>query len=190
MEIPEEHLSILNNEAYEAHTISAERVNLTALILILPVTILYSIPYYLIWKENVFGSLKLITLGIFVISIPIGIIIHEFLHGVTWALFASKGFKSIKFGIKWEFLMPYCHIKIPLKVWQYVLGGLMPLIFMGIVPAFYALISGSKLVMFIAIFFTWAAGGDIQIVWMLRKFKKNQLVLDHPDDAGFIILKH
>jgi len=189
MENLEENIGISNNQTQEEHTISVDRVNLVALIFIVPITLLYALPYYIVWKENVFLSLRLITLGIFLASIPIGIIIHELLHGLTWAVFLPKGLKSISFGIKWEYLMPYCHSSVPLKVWQYVMGGLMPLLFMGIVPAIYALITGSKLMMFFAMFFTWAAGGDIQIVWMLRKFKKNQMVLDHPNDPGFIVLR-
>jgi hypothetical protein len=173
----------------EEHIISIEKANIIALILIIPVTLIYALPYYFIWKENVFSSLKLITLGIFLLSLPVGIILHELLHGITWALFVPGYFKSISFGIKWEYLTPYCHSSAPLKVWQYVIGGLMPLIFMGIVPAIFSLFIGFKLLMFFAMFFTWAAGGDIQVIWMLRKFGRNQMVLDHPNDPGFIVIK-
>lgn len=174
----------------EEHTISIEKANIIALALIIPITILYALPYYLIWKENVFSSLKLINLGILLISIPFGIIIHELLHGITWALFIPGGFKTISFGIKWEYLAPYCHSSSPMKVWIYVIGGLMPLIFMGILPAIYSIITGHTFIMFFAMFFSWAAGGDIQVIWMIRKFKKNQLVMDHPDDPGFIVIKN
>jgi hypothetical protein len=179
----------LINQTGEAHIISVEKANMVALLLIVPIALIYTVPYYLIWKVNVFGSLKLITLGIFLASIPVGIVMHELLHGLTWAIFAPKGFKSISFGIKWEYLMPYCHCNCPLKVWQYLLGGLAPLLFMGIAPAIYTLIYGGKLIMFFAMFFTWAAGGDIQILWMLRKIRKVQFVIDHPNQPGFIVLK-
>jgi hypothetical protein len=177
-----------NANSEEIHTISVEKANIVALIFIIPITLIYALPYYLIWQESVFASLKLITLGIFLASIPIGIILHEALHGLTWAIFADRGFKSISFGIKWEYLMPYCHSDSPLRVWQYVLGGLAPLLFIGIAPAIYALIYGNKLIMFFAMFFTWAAGGDIQILWMLRKINRNKFVLDHPTEPGFIVL--
>jgi hypothetical protein len=173
----------------EEHTISIEKANIVALILIIPITILYALPYYFIWKENIFGSLKLINLGIFLLSLPVGIGLHELLHGATWALFIRGGFKSIRFGIKWEYLTPYCHSNVPMKVWQYVIGGLMPLIFMGIVPAVISLFIGNKLLMFFAMFFTWTAGGDIQVTCMLRKFGRNQMVLDHPHDPGFIVIR-
>lgn len=173
----------------EEHTISIGKANIVALILIIPITLIYALPYYLIWNDNIFGSLKLINLGIFLLSLPVGIIMHEMLHGATWALFVPGGFKSISFGIKWEYLTPFCHSIAPLKVWQYVIGGLMPLIFMGIVPATISLFIGNKLLMFFAMFFTWTAGGDIQVVWMLRKFGRNQMVLDHPHDPGFIVIR-
>jgi hypothetical protein len=176
-------------QSYEEHTISIDKANIIALVLIIPVTLIYALPYYLLWHENIFSCLKLINLAIFLISLPVGIILHELLHGVTWALFSPIGFRSVSFGIKWQYLTPYCHCSEPLKVWQYIVGGLMPLIFMGILPATYSLLIGNKLLMFFAMFFTWTSGGDIQVVWMLRKFGKNQLVMDHPNDPGFFVIK-
>lgn len=177
------------NQQEEVHTISIERANIVALLMIIPITVLYALPYYLIWHQNIFGSLKWINLGIFLLSLPVGIITHELLHGITWALIVPGGFRTISFGIKWEYLTPYCHSNAPMKVWQYVIGGLMPLLFMGIIPACISLFIGNKLLMFFSMFFTWTAAGDIQVVWMLRKFKRNQKVLDHPHDPGFIIIK-
>jgi hypothetical protein len=58
---------------------------------------------------------------------------------------------------------------------------------MGILPGIYAMFTGNALWMFFAIFFSCAAGGDIQAVWMLRKFSRSQKVYDHPEELGFII---
>ncbi len=112
---------------------------------------------------------------------------HELLHGITWAFFTKKGFRSIRFGVKWEFFTPYCHCTEPLRVWQYIVGGLMPLMVMGLAPWIYAMIEGNAQVVFFGIFFSIAAGGDIQSVWLLRKFKSNQLIYDHPETLGFIL---
>ena len=35
-------------------------------------------------------------------------ILHEFIHGITWSLFAKDHFHSIDFGIIWSSFSPYC----------------------------------------------------------------------------------
>jgi hypothetical protein len=170
------------------YTISIKRANKLALLFIFPIAILYVLPFYLLWGKNIFVSIKTISLAMALLSIPVGIMLHELLHGAVWAIFAAKGFRSIRFGIKWEYLTPYCHCLEPVKAWQYIAGGIAPVLIMGILPGVGALISGNTFIMFFAMFFTWAAGGDLQSVWMLRKFKIKQLVLDHPEELGFIVI--
>jgi hypothetical protein len=169
-------------------TISIRQANLVALLLILPIAVVYVLLFYLFWGTNILVCTNSIRLSYALLSIPTGIIIHELSHGIVWAIFAEKGFRAIRFGIKWEYLTPYCHCSDPLKVWQYILGGIAPLILMGVIPAFCALIYGNVFLMFFAMFFTWAAGGDIQAIWMLRKFKMYQKVKDHPVELGFIVV--
>jgi len=94
--------------------------------------------------------------------------------------------KSIKYGVKWKFLTPYCHCKEPLKVKYYKIGGAMPLIVMGIIPSIIGLIIGHGGVLCFGIFFTWAACGDIISLYMLHKLDNNTYVSDHPDKMGFI----
>jgi hypothetical protein len=170
------------------YTISMKRANAVALFLIIPVAILFIIPFYLVWDRNIFNCIKSIGLLWVLLSIPFGIVLHELSHGVVWAMFAKKGFHSIRFGIMWEYLTPYCHCSEPLKAWQYICGGIAPLMIMGVLPGIYALITGNTFLMFFAMFFTWAAGGDIQSIWMLRKFNMNQKIVDHPVELGFIVI--
>ncbi|MBA7533087.1 hypothetical protein ES705_25322 [subsurface metagenome] len=174
-------------ENSRVHIISIERAGFIALLFIVPIALIYALPFYLLWGKNVFASLRFQSLLFLLLFIVLGIVIHELLHGIVWAVFSKKGFRSIHFGVKWEFFTPYCHCTESLKVWQYILGGVAPLIIMGLLPGIYAIITGNALVMFIGIFFSWAAGGDIQAVWMLRRFKINQLIHDHPEELGFIV---
>ena len=177
----------INIEGKKAHTISIARANIVAIVIMIPVVVLFGVSYYLIWGDNVLHQLNFKSLGFYLLFIVAGIIIHELLHGITWAFFAKKGFRSIHFGIKWEYLTPYCHCTDALKVWQYIVGGLMPLLIMGLIPAAWAMIKGNALLMFYGIFFSVTAGGDIQAIWLLRKIKSNQLIYDHPEELGFII---
>ena len=158
-----------------------------ALILFIPLLVFMVLPYYLIWGVNALLAIKFKSFLFLVLFIVLGVVIHEFLHGMVWALFAKRGFRDIRFGIKWEYLTPYCHCTSALKVWQYIAGGIAPLVFMGLVPAVWAMVTGNNLIMFFGIFYTWTAAGDILAVWMLRKFKGRQLVYDHPEELGFIL---
>ena len=172
----------------KVYILSIEKVSIRALLMIFPIAIIYAVPFYLVWGKNVLSALRFRPVLFLLLFVVLGIAIHELLHGIVWAVFSKKGLRSIRFGIKWEYFTPYCHCTESLKVWQYILGGLAPLIFMGIIPAIYAMYNGNALLMFFALFFSCAAGGDIQAVWLLRKFKKNQIIRDHPEELGFIVM--
>lgn len=62
----------------------------------------------------------------------------------------------------------------------------MPLIIMGIIPSIVGIIIGHGGFLSFGIFFTWAAGGDIIALYMLRKLDNNAYVSDHPYKMGFI----
>lgn len=174
------------NKEIEEYTMGMGKVNLIAILFIIPITAVILFPFVLIWDYETFKAGKDIFSDYFLLFILGGIIIHELLHGLTWGYFASNGMKSIKFGVKWKFLTPYCHCKEPLKVKHYKIGGAMPLIILGIIPSIVGLIIGHGGVLAFGIIFTWAAGGDIIALYMLRKLDNNIYVSDHPEKMGFI----
>ena len=145
----------------------------------IPIFAIIIFPFHLIWDYETFETGKEVFADNIYIIILGGIIIHEFLHGLTWGYFASNSLKSIKFRVKWKQLAPYCHCKEPLKVKHYKIGGAMPLIVMGIIPSIIGLIIGHGGILCFEIFFSWTAAGDIMILFMLRKFGNNDYVMDH-----------
>ena len=179
----------IDDQGRTIYTISLDRLQIVALSFIIPILLVFGLPFYLIWNENVLTALRFRSLLFLLLFIVSGVIIHELLHGVVWALFSKYGFRSIRFGIKWEFLTPYCHCIEPLRVWQFMAGALAPVLFMGLIPALWSLVNGNTLLMFFGIFYIWTAAGDIFAVWILRRFDHNQLILDHPDELGFIVEK-
>lgn len=191
----------LNNYKKEKLTISLLWANMFGLIVLVIVLIIYGVPYYLFWPEH-FTNSHIQTYGdnsitnfpgssflIVIIIIIAGIVMHELIHGLTWSQFTDKGFKSIKFGIKWKMLTPYCHCKEPLQVKHYILGTLMPAIILGFLPAVLSFIFGSTGLLLIGIFFTVAASGDFLIVYLLRNESRNALVQDHPSQVGCFIYR-
>jgi len=194
------------NKAYtrELITFNLVKANLYALVSIIPIIIIYVIPYYLIWRDSInketiknlliyykhngyLNPVLIFTIIMFLLTI--GIILHELIHGITWAKFTKNGFKSIRFGVLWKFLTPYCHCKEPLLIKHYIIGAIMPAIILGLLPAIISLITGNVILLLFGIFFTMAAFGDFMIVFLLIKENKNSLVQDHPSEVGCYIYK-
>jgi hypothetical protein len=170
------------------YTISVSKANLLSFVMIVPIIFFTLLPFSLIWGYNAVSVGKQLLFDNIIIILIAGVVLHEFLHGITWAVFAKRGFKSIKFGVMWSWLTPYCHCKEPLLVKQYAIGGAMPLLLMGILPIGYSFIFGNGFLLAVGILFTWAASGDIISLYMLSKLNGNSLVNDHPDKIGFYVV--
>lgn len=194
-------LHIPENYRPEKLTIDLVKANGYALLILVPIILLYGLPYYLLWhQENALPefvlSLKRTGVGgafgniggMFLIML-LGVVLHELIHGITWAVFAEKGFRSIRFGVLWKALAPYCHCQEPLKVKHYVLGALMPAVLLGFIPAVYAILTNNLPLLVFGGFFTMAAIGDFMIIFLLRNEDPEALVLDHPSEAGCFIYR-
>jgi len=168
------------------YTMEFGKVNLIAFLLMIPIAAIILLPFILIWGFEAFKMGKDIFMDYFLLYLLGGIIVHELLHGLTWGLFAKNGQKSIKYGVKWKVLTPYCHCKEPLKVKHYKIGTAMPLLVMGIIPSIIGIAIGHAGILCFGLFFSWAAGGDIIAIFMLRKLDNDVYVSDHPDKMGFI----
>lgn len=172
-------------------TLDAAKANTKAKIFIIPIIIIFGVPYYLIWNGNLWNEFMYIVHDNIVITLLfllLGTVLHELIHGFIWSIFLKNGFKSIKFGVVWKSLTPYCHSKEPLKLKHYRLGGIMPCILLGLIPSSISLFNGNMGFFLFGLFFTIAAGGDLLMIWLLRKENKNVLVQDHPDKIGCTIL--
>ena len=124
---------------------------------------------------------------IMIIVIILGIVFHEVIHGITFALFAKAGLKSIRFGILMKSLTPYCHCTEPLKAWQYLISSIMPAIVLGFIPVLVATFTVNIGLLLFGVFFTMAASGDFIIVYMLRNLPRNIRVQDHPEKIGCFV---
>ncbi len=187
----------LENYKKEKLTIDLVWANKFGILLLIPIGLIFGLPFYLIWKPQLdikqyldsapqeAGLGFLLIFGILII----GIVLHELIHGIAWAKFAKKGFKSIKFGVLWKMLTPYCHCKEALNVRQYIIGAITPAIIMGIIPAVIAIVIGNLGLLIFGMFFTMAAGGDFLIINLIRKESSSDLVQDHPSEAGCFIYR-
>lgn len=171
-------------------TIDLVKANLFAVFIMCAAAMLLLVPFVLIWNDRRPVDELVGTapgwLVVFVAMI-VGIAVHELIHGITWACFARRGWKSISFGIIWKYLTPYCHCDEPMRIRPYQLACLMPCFVLGVVPAVVALIIGNLPLLIFGIFFIAAAAGDIWMAWLLSREWPHCLVLDHPSEAGFYI---
>lgn len=181
-------------------TMNMAEANMYAIVFVVPILLLFGLPYYLIWLRDISTDTiiayineheRMMKLGFVwvLIAMGLGIVLHELIHGFAFLLFCKKGIKSIQFGIQWKFLTPYCHCKEPLKVQHYIIGALMPAVILGFIPACAGLITGRLIPLLFGLFFSFAAGGDFLIVWLLRKQPKDAMVMDHESKVGCYLLE-
>lgn len=164
--------------------------NVFSIVLLIVSAVVFIVPFYLIWGDTDWSAEKSMfgVSGIWwLIAFIAGIVVHELLHGITWACYAKSGWKSISFGVMWKLLTPYCHCNEPMGVKGYLAGALMPLIVLGIIPAVVSLIIGSIPLLGWGILFIAAASGDIWMSWLLTKEDPESTILDHPTEAGFYV---
>ena len=175
---------ILEKQGYvpEKKTVSIVKANVVAAIICVLTAVVLNAIYVLKWGQiSTEFSLSTVILFIcFIISIPV----HEFLHGLGFAIFCKDGWHSIRFGIMREYLTPYCSCKEPLEKWHYLFGGLLPFIVLGIIPAIIAIAAQFYGLLIFSILSIACAGGDLMIAKMLLGCGDGK-ILDHPSEAGF-----
>jgi hypothetical protein len=198
---PTNELSQLDDYSKDKLTIDLEWANIFGLVILIPIGLIFGLPYYFLWRDDLaeasvkslLDNLSPVSLGLGVLALTGillgGIILHELIHGLVWAQFAKNGFKSIKFGVMWKMLTPYCHCKEPLKIKHYIMGASMPGILLGIIPASIALFNGNLYLLLFGILFTVSACGDLLIIHLLRKEKMDDLAQDHPSEVGCFIYR-
>lgn len=126
---------------------------------------------------------------VFLVTLIAGVIFHELIHGITWAIVGCKPWTSIKFGFQMATFTPYCHLKEPVKVNPYRIGAFMPGFILGILPFGLCLLTGDTNLFWFSLVHTSAAGGDWLVLWLIRNVKANSFVEDHPSQAGCYVIE-
>lgn len=169
-------------------SVSMLRGNVVALFIGIPVAIMQLM--FFSWLHNG-GEIAFTAWGfvLFLVFVGAGILVHELIHGLTWVILGKKPFSVVKFGVQWRTLTPYAHLREPIDVTIYRIGGFMPGLILGILPYILSLVLGSGGLLWFSIIHTVAAGGDWIILWTLRHVKRGTRVEDHPSRAGCYVLE-
>jgi hypothetical protein len=172
-------------------TVSGWKANLFCLALLPLIPLLYWI-YRVIWpsepSEALFGGIYGTLIAAFVVFVG-GMVVHEFIHGLSFTYFGGKPLSSLEFGVKWKMLMAYASLPEPIPARAYRLGVAMPGLVLGVVPYLVGLATGNAWVMLFGLVFTVAAGGDALILLRMRGVGPEELVEDSPTRVGCYVLK-
>ena len=136
------------------------------------------------------GLAPLYGLLAFLVSIA-GLVVHELIHGIFWAMGARRGWKDVQFGFIKKNLTPYCTCLSPIKKPIYIIGALMPMMILGIGVSIVAILMGNPFIMLFGIVHVFGGAGDILIIAMVLKKVEGRdvLIFDHPYDCGFILFE-
>jgi hypothetical protein len=169
-------------------SVSLASANLKSIVFALPPVVLVFGLYLLVWGRPHLslntGSI-FIMLGVFIL----GVVAHEAIHGLVWALWGTKSFSTITFGMNIRALAPYAHATVPMRAGAYRLGAVSPAFVLGVVPSIAGLVAGSLPITFFGMIFLAAAAGDFLVLWLIRSVPSDTLVKDHPTKAGCVVLE-
>jgi hypothetical protein len=173
----------------EDRSVSLLKANFLMVYFAFPAVLLPSVIYVLLWGID--GIRRIFTEGglyPLLAAVVIGIVVHEAIHGLTWKIATKKPFSAIHFGFDWKTITPYAHCNESMQARPYRIGAIMPLLILGVIPVVWGIVQGSAAVESFGLFFTFAAGGDMLILWLLRDVASDAMVEDHPTRAGCYVL--
>lgn len=171
-------------------TVGSFKVNVMALVIMLPIILLCLIIYRWFHAEAIISLDRLNNFEFicFIVLYIIIAVVHELIHGVTMASFCKKGWKAVGFGVIWKYLTPYCTCDEVLTYQQYKIVALMPTIILGSISYLLAFILGNEIILIFSLLVIVSGGGDIYIIRLIRDHK-SALFIDHPYLVGCMAFK-
>lgn len=173
-------------------TIGVVKANLLALIVMLPFAALSgAVVLSSCSLRSMIESPSLDLLFLFLALLLLGAV-HEGIHALTWAMFGKDYWKSIRFGVIWKALTPYCTCLRPAKRGQYILGAAMPTLVLGIGLTAAAALTGVYWVFILALAMIFGGGGDFTIILKIllhRQCGKEAVYYDHPYECGVVVFE-
>ncbi|MGC8823171.1 MAG: DUF3267 domain-containing protein [Bacteroidales bacterium] len=152
-------------------------------------TIIYPIiltTFFLFWYPAVYLREGLTFLWHIILWLVPVIIVHEGLHAFFWALLSGQ-WRHVRFGFNRQYLTFYTHCSVPLSKATYFAGGIAPFLMLSLMPAVYALVTGSYYWLAFAIFNGWTCAADLLMCYHILRLPRRVRLLDHPEKLGFFI---
>lgn len=172
-------------------SVSMTRATVFTLVISLPLTALLVVLYAAFPSEGpagiqLFGIRDIL---LFLFALAMGVLLHEAVHALGWHWFGHVSRRSIEFGFQIRTLTPYAHATEAMAANGYRAGTLLPAILLGLLPFAVGTVLRSPGIALFGIVMTFAAGGDLLVLWLMRRVDSRALVQDHPSRAGCIVLE-
>lgn len=124
---------------------------------------------------------------VLLLCVTMGMVIHELLHAVAFAMGTHARWQSVTFGFNMKEFAPYCHCSKDLSYNWFMLATLLPGLALGVAPLMVSLVIASGWLLAFGCFFTAGAAGDFLCAIRLFPFRGRR-VRDHADSIGFLVL--
>lgn len=174
-------------------TIGVVKANLLALIVMLPFAVLSgAVVLSRVSFLSMAESMSPFDFLLYLLVMLLLTAVHEGIHALTWAMFGKDYWKSIRFGVIWKALTPYCTCLRPAKRGQYILGAAMPTLVLGIGLTAAAARTGIFWVFILALAMIFGGGGDFTIILKIllhRQCGKEAVYYDHPYECGVVVFE-
>ena len=132
------------------------------------------------------GGLDLIFMALYFLSFLVFIVVHEWLHGISFRIWNKNTKEQIKFGIVLKSGMAYCISTIPVKVGPSRISLMMPVYAVCIPMYILALVFQDVALGILAILFLSGSVGDFYYMWKLRKTNKDLYMYEEmPSNTGY-----
>lgn len=149
--------------------------------------VVFGIPTWFVTVEDV-TTFDVLDAFWYLLSFFVFIVVHELLHGITFAVGTKKGFKSIKFGVVLRSGVAYCISLVPVKVSRARLSLMMPIYLVCLPLYIYGVVVSDELIAILAVLFASGSVGDFYYMWKLRHTNKDLYMYEEmPTKTGYEI---
>lgn len=180
-------------------TITIQKANVVGPLLVLPFMIAVCAAFILIRgmdpimsmvrEKKLIDGILLVVAGISMVPLAI---VHEFIHGLSWGIFAQNHMKDIEYGFIKEMITPYCYCRAPLSKRQYIFGSMMPMTILGLGLSVLGIVFSSPALLIAGLLQLLGGSGDILITSMLLRYKtqgRDFVIMDHPSECGLVVFE-
>lgn len=179
----------LDIQAKQDYSISMLAANVYSLLIAIPLFASITGVYGIVWgMERLGRALLLVGYIPFLLLIIVGTVVHELLHAAGWIYFGHLPRGTVKIRLHLKTLTPYAHCTELLDIRPYRLGGLLPGLALGFIPALLGILTGYGPLMTFGMLFSLAASGDLLSLWILRHVPPGSQVEDHPSRVGCYVI--
>jgi hypothetical protein len=121
-----------------------------------------------------------------VLFIPLAAV-HELLHAAAALLWGRVRPRDMQIAVHWKAGALACRIKVPIRVGATRIVGLTPLVVTGPLMLGFLLKYPSEVTALLAGMTLLGCAMDLVMIYKLRRFDPNLLVVDHPTEPAFDI---